>query len=59
MTESVLGLIEPRTAEWRLVPSRGGVFEVRVGDRLIFSKKQQGRFPTAEEILAELEQQRG
>jgi selT/selW/selH-like putative selenoprotein len=30
--------------------SGGGVFEIRVDDRLAFSKKATGRFPTAEEI---------
>ncbi|GBF34849.1 hypothetical protein DCCM_3969 [Desulfocucumis palustris] len=40
-----------------LVPSSGGVFEVTVNDRLLFSKRQTGRFPNAGEIegmLAEL-----
>lgn len=49
-----MSVIEPRVARWTLVPGRGGVFEVWAGDRLIFSKKQLGRFPTAEEILASL-----
>jgi selenoprotein W-related protein len=56
LTESLLSLVEPRVAEWRLIPSRGGVFEVRAGDRLLFSKKQAGRFPTAEELVAAFEQ---
>jgi selT/selW/selH-like putative selenoprotein len=30
--------------------SGGGVFEIRVGDRLAFSKKATRRFPTNEEI---------
>jgi selenoprotein W-related protein len=51
LTESILGAIAPRVAEWRLIPSSGGVFEIRAGDRLIFSKKQSGRFPTVEEVL--------
>ena len=33
-----------------LVPGRGGIFEVRVGEKLIFSQKQQGRFPEPREI---------
>jgi selT/selW/selH-like putative selenoprotein len=30
--------------------SGGGVFEITVGDRLVFSKKALGRFPTDDEI---------
>jgi selenoprotein W-related protein len=38
----------------RLIEGRGGVFEVVVGDKLIFSKKALGRFPDNEEILKAL-----
>jgi selenoprotein W-related protein len=51
LTESILNAIGPSVAEWRLIPSSGGVFEIRADDRLIFSKKQSGRFPTVEEVL--------
>ena len=34
-----------------LVPSGGGVFEVTLGDRLIYSKKQTGEFPEPADIL--------
>jgi selenoprotein W-related protein len=36
----------------RLVPSGGGVFEVRNGQELLYSKRQLGRFPTEGEVLA-------
>jgi selT/selW/selH-like putative selenoprotein len=39
-------------AEVDLVPGVGGVFEITVDGRLAFSKKQTGRFPTDEEIVA-------
>lgn len=35
----------------RLLPSRGGVFEVTVGDRLVFSKRATRRFPDHDEIF--------
>ena len=35
-----------------LIPSTGGVFEVAVDGRLIFSKIEQKRFPEEGEILA-------
>jgi len=38
----------------RLIPSSGGVFEVTANGRLVFSKKQTGRRPEADEILAAL-----
>jgi len=33
-----------------LSASRGGVFEVRVGNKLVFSKKSLGRFPEDGEV---------
>jgi selenoprotein W-related protein len=38
------------------VPSRGGVFEVTVDDRLVFSKKALGRFPNEGEVVKLLRQ---
>ena len=38
----------------RLIKGEGGVFEVVVDGRLIYSKKQTGRFPEHEEILSQL-----
>lgn len=39
-------------AKSELVPSGGGVFEVTVDGRKIFSKKELGRFPENGEILS-------
>ena len=36
----------------QLIKGSGGVFDVRVDDRLIFSKDQTGRFPENDEIVA-------
>ncbi len=33
-----------------IVPSTGGVFEVKLDDELIFSKKSLGRFPEEDEV---------
>jgi selT/selW/selH-like putative selenoprotein len=35
-----------------LKKSGGGVFEIKVGGRLIYSKKSTGVFPTDDEVLA-------
>lgn len=37
--------------EVKLIKGRGGVFEIRNGDELIFSKKQLGRFPEPGEVV--------
>lgn len=37
-----------------LIPGKGGEFEVTVDGLLVFSKKQAGRFPDTEEIVAKL-----
>ncbi len=56
-----LGLIDEllaefgnRIAEVRLVPSSGGVFEVRLGDDLLASKKETGEFPENDAVLSAL-----
>jgi selT/selW/selH-like putative selenoprotein len=36
------------------VKGGSGVFDVFVDDRLVFSKKSEGRFPTEDEILDKL-----
>ena len=41
--------------EAELIPSGGGVFEVEIDGRLVFSKKALDRFPEEDEILAEIE----
>jgi selT/selW/selH-like putative selenoprotein len=39
-------------ADVELVSGVGGVFEITVDGQLKFSKKQTGRFPTDEEVIA-------
>jgi selT/selW/selH-like putative selenoprotein len=34
-----------------LIKGRGGVFEVRRGQELVFSKKEAGRFPAPGEVV--------
>jgi selT/selW/selH-like putative selenoprotein len=45
-------LEEKYGAEVELVPGVGGVFEITVDGSLKFSKKQTGRFPTDDEVVA-------
>ena len=37
-----------------LIPGRGGIFDVELDGKLIFSKHDQGRFPEDSEILSQL-----
>ena len=39
-------------ADYTLVPSRGGVFEISADDDVKWSKKAEGRFPTDDELEA-------
>ena len=39
-------------SEIELISSGGGVFEIKIGNDLIFSKKSLGRFPELGEILS-------
>lgn len=41
-----------------LTPGSGGVFDVMVDGKTIFSKKQVGRFPEAADILGLLKQKK-
>jgi len=38
-------------AEIVLIPSGGGVFEVTVNGKVVFSKKEMGRFPEEGEVV--------
>lgn len=42
----------------KLTPGSGGVFDVYADGKTIFSKKQVGRFPEADEILGMLKQKK-
>ena len=44
--------IEFYIASWKLIPSKGGVFEVVVNGELIFSKKALGRHAEPGEVRA-------
>jgi selenoprotein W-related protein len=51
MVQAILGRFEHYIDSITVIPSRGGVFEVMVGDDLVFSKKALGRHATIEEVL--------
>lgn len=57
MAENILHDFEDRLADGvTLVPRSGGVFEVSLGDRAVYSKKKLDRFPNENEVEGRLEE---
>ena len=51
MAQEILSTFEDAVGEVALVPNAaGGVFEVRVGDAVVWSRKREGRFPDIAEL---------
>lgn len=50
LAQELLTTFESELGEVALQPGTGGVFEVRVDAELVWSRKQEGRFPEAKEI---------
>jgi len=50
LAQELLTTFEQELGEVALRPGTGGGFEIQVGDELIWSRKQEGRFPEAKEV---------
>lgn len=50
MASRILEEFEHKIQDFTLIPSRGGVFEVVVGDELVYSKKETGEHVEYEEV---------
>jgi selenoprotein W-related protein len=50
MAQELLTTFQDEIGELALVPGTGGVFEVRVGGEVIWSRAEQGRFPDIKEL---------
>ncbi|MDF2178882.1 Rdx family protein [Aliiglaciecola sp. CAU 1673] len=50
MAQELLTTFEQDIAELSLQPGRGGVFDVWVNDKLLWSRKEKGRFPEITEL---------
>jgi selenoprotein W-related protein len=50
MAQELLTTFPLEIGEVALLPGTGGVFEIRVNDELIWSRKEQGRFPDIKEL---------
>jgi selenoprotein W-related protein len=50
MAQELLTTFEQEVGEVALIPGHGGVFEVFVEDKQIWSRAEQGRFPDIKEL---------
>jgi selenoprotein W-related protein len=50
MAQELLTTFEGEIGELTLVPGSGGVFEVRIDDDVVWSRREQGRFPEIKEL---------
>lgn len=50
MAQELLTTFEQELGEVALVPGTGGIFEVKLDGEIIFSRKQEGRFPESKEL---------
>ena len=54
MTDTILAEFQNSIDGVELIPSGKGTFEISFDDELVFSKKQQHRFPEDDEVLGPL-----
>lgn len=50
LAQELLGTFTEELGEVALIPGTGGVFEIHVDERLVWSRKAEGRFPEAAEL---------
>ena len=50
MAQELLTTFEEEISELTLKPGAGGIFEVRVNGNLVWSRKEEGRFPEITEL---------
>ena len=50
MAQELLSTFETELEEVALTPGSGGIFEVRIGPEVIWSRKDRGRFPEIKEL---------
>jgi selenoprotein W-related protein len=55
LTAKLLPRFKTAISRFVMVPSKGGCFELTVGDRKLYSKLQTGQFPDEEKLLREVD----
>jgi len=54
LAQELLTTFEAELGEVALQPGKGGIFEVRLGDTVVWNRKTEGRFPEAKELKRRL-----
>ena len=52
--QELLTTFQDEIGEVALVPGTGGIFDVRVGDQIVWSRATEGRFPELKELKQRL-----
>ncbi|WP_341938616.1 SelT/SelW/SelH family protein [Marinimicrobium sp. C2-29] len=50
LAQELLTTFDGELGEVALVPGTGGIFEIRCDGELLYSRKEEGRFPEAKEV---------
>ena len=50
MAQELFSTFQDEIGEIAIIPGYGGIFEIRVNDELIFSRKEMNRFPDIKEL---------
>jgi selenoprotein W-related protein len=50
MAQELLTTFQTELGEVALLPGTGGIFEIRVGDVAVWSRRAEGRFPEVKEL---------
>lgn len=50
MAQEILTTFDEELAEVALIPGTGGIFEIKVNNKLLWSLKNEGRFPDIKEL---------
>jgi selenoprotein W-related protein len=51
LTAKLLPRFKQKIKRYTLIPSKGGCFELKVGDKLLYSKLQTGEFPDESKMV--------
>ena len=54
MAQELLTTFEAELGGVALIPGTGGIFELRLGDEILWSRKAEGRFPELKELKQRL-----
>lgn len=55
MRDTLVDALGSKIRDFKLIPSRGGCFELKVDGTMVFSKLATGQFPNEEDMVAQLD----